>query len=312
MQAAGLTTEQQRIRARGIGASEVAALVGLDPYRTPIDIWRAKVEGHRTGDTQHTRRGRYLEEAIRRWYSDETGRLVTTVGTLTHPDAPHVLASPDGLVLAGARPDRVLEIKAPSWRTAREWQEDGVPDRYVAQVTQQMAVCGLARADVAAYVDEQLVITTLDYDPELGASLVEACERFWCNHVETGVPPEPDGSESYSEWLKGRFVATRGEIIEATPEAEEWARQLLDAKAQLKAVEDAEREARNRLQALIGDADGLAGAFGRISWKHNKPSSKTDWEAVARELGATDEVISKHTSSKPGPRVFRVTAAKEQ
>jgi len=306
-----LTTEQLAIRSKGVGASEVAALVGLDPHRGPIDVWRKKVEQHQTEQTGHTKRGRYFERAILEWYSDETGLAVKPGASSAHRDHPLVIATPDAIASDSAGARRVVEIKSPSWRTAREWHEDGIPDRYVCQMQQQMFVEGLPLGDNAAYVDEQLLIQTIEYDPEIAASLVDAIEKFWRNHVLTGRPPDPDGSTSYSEWLKERFAKTAGVVLHATPEIEEWAARLRDAKAQVEVAESAEREARNHIQAFIGDADGVHGAFGKLSWKHNKPSSKVDWEAVARELGATPQQIAKHTQERPGPRVFRATWAKE-
>ncbi len=304
--ASTLTAEQQDIRAKGIGASEVAALVGLDPYRSPIDIWRRKVEGERSEANNHTRRGRFLERAILDWYAAETGRAIRPGSTAAYRRNPLVLATPDAMAA-----DRVIEAKAPSWRTAHEWEDGSVPERYVAQTTQQMIVAGVEIADVVAYVDEQLSIVTLHLDPELAASLVEAIDTFWNKYVLTRTPPPPDASESYAEWVKGRFAKTRGEIIDAPAEAEEWARKLVNAKARREDAEEQEREARSHLQHIIGDAAGMRGAFGKVSWKHNKATAKIDWEAVAREVGAPESLIAKHTQEKPGPRVFRLTAAKE-
>jgi len=303
----GLTEGQQEIRAKGVGASEVAALVGLDPYRSPIDVWRKKVEGQRSEDTQHTKRGRFLEDAILRWYASETGRQIRPSTTASRPDHPLVLATPDALAM-----DRVVEAKAPSWRTAHEWADGSVPERYVTQVTQQMFVADLGRGDVVAYLDEQLSIVTIEYDKELAASLVDAIETFWRKYVLTRTPPPPDASESYSTWLKERFAKTRGEIIQADNAAEEWAHHLIVARERVEAAEAAEREARNWLQNMIGDAAGMHGSFGKISWKHNKSSQKVDWEALATELGFSAEQLAKHSHEKPGPRVFRFTPAKEK
>lgn len=300
------------LRSRGIGASEIAAIVGLDPFRAPIDVWRTKVEGLRTPDTPHTKRGRYLESALLRWYADETGNRVRPGVPCVHPAHPVVLATPDFLVLDEVeRCTRVGEIKAPSWRAAREWEEDGVPDRYICQVQQQMAVIGVAHADIAAYLDDRLVLIPVELDAELAATLVDAAERFWSSYVLTRVPPPPDASRSYSSWLRQRFRDTRGDYVTATPQAELWAERLRLAKARLTAAEADEREARNHLQALIGQADGLIGRFGRICWRHNRAVERTDWEALARAKGSTLEEIAQFTVKRPGPRVFRVSWEEE-
>lgn len=304
-----LTEEQQAIRSRGVGASEVAAIMGLDPYRSAIDVWRSKCEPAPQEETKHTKRGRFLERALIDWYVAETHRDVTGCETLAHKQCPLVLATPDGIVLEGGNWDRVLEIKAPSYRTAHQWDDGAVPDRYVLQVTQQMLVTGLNRADLAAYIDEDLRIHTLEFDAELGEQIISSINDFW-KHVESRTPPPVDGSESYARYLRERFTKTRGAMVTATAEAEDWAKRLRDAKKALETAELSEREARNHLELIIGDADGIEGSFGKISYRFNKPGRKTDWEAVARELGAPETVIAKHTNEKPGPRVFRATWAK--
>jgi putative phage-type endonuclease len=308
MVAVGLSEEQQEIRAKGVGASEVASLVGLDPYAGPIDLYRRKVEGFRSEDTVHTERGRFLEDAILRWYEQRTGNRLDRCGSMAHETHPLVLATPDALV-----PDvRVVEAKAPGWRTAHEWDDGAVPDKYVAQATQQMAVTGLDTADIVAYLDEDLRIVTVDYDAELAASLIDAIETFWRKHVIPRIPPPPDASKSYSEWVKDRFAKTRGEVLTATPEVEAWARRLIAAKKQLAAIEEEERLARNHLEMFIGDAGAMHGEGFKLSYKHNKSSTRVDWEGLANDVGYGPEQLSKHSYEKPGPRVFRLTEKKDK
>jgi hypothetical protein len=53
---------------RTIGASEIAAILGEDRYRTPNDVWRAKVLGERTPLNKHILRGLCLESGLLTWW----------------------------------------------------------------------------------------------------------------------------------------------------------------------------------------------------------------------------------------------------
>jgi hypothetical protein len=55
----------------------------------------------------------------------------------------------------------------------------------------------------------------------------------------------------------------------------------------------------------MGDAAELEGPGFLIRWRNARPTLETDWQAVAREVGATPELISKFTTVKTGPRTFR-------
>ena len=73
-------------------------------------------------------------------------------------------------------------------------------------------------------------------------------------------------------------------------------------------IDAAEKEVRAALEECIGGASGLdGGATGRVTWKAGAPRHTTDWEAVAWAAGATDALIAQHTTTKPGPRIFRPT-----
>jgi putative phage-type endonuclease len=91
----GLTPEQLELRRSGIGGSDIAAILGLSPYATPLDVFRSKVENYVQSDSWAFRRGRLLEPVVAQIYAEETGAMLREVGTLRHPDRSIVLATPD-------------------------------------------------------------------------------------------------------------------------------------------------------------------------------------------------------------------------
>lgn len=297
-----LTDEDKKL----IGGSDVAALVGLSPYKTPIDIYRRIVEGYVTPDNPAMRRGRMLERAVLDWYAEDTGAVLRPGRTVRNW---WKRATLDGEALRDGI-ERVVEVKTCNLQTAQRYGEgsDEVPEEVTAQATWYMGEAGLPLCDVAALLaGADLRVYTLQFDARYYDILCEAAARFYQDHVVAKRPPPLDGSPSASEWLAARFPENKGALLEAPPEAHAWAQRLKAARDFKKEAEQEERLARQHLEALMQDADGMVGPNWRISWKATKGQAVTDYEAAAKDFGVPEEILKKHTTIRPGSRVFRPT-----
>ncbi len=328
-----LTLQQRQLRCKGITGSQIAILAGLSPWGSPIEVWREKVDGPAHGAAEapspHMERGIFFEEACLRWYVHRTNRAVVPTTTIVHPRYPLVIATPDAVSLdpsqgdarqpadgriQWAETDIVVEVKCPSWRTARSWGEEGsdqIPSYYYPQVIWEMAVTGLKNAHVVAYFGDQLRIYNVPWNQAIFDRLREVAEDFWHLNVVPGIPPKPDASAAYSQYLAEMYPKSSAELIKADGDSivTTAAAQAKDAEVQIRAHAQRLEEAKNTLKQAIGQARGLEGAFGRVTWVTNKESERTDWEAVARAAGASEDLIKSHTVKKAGPRVFRANWA---
>ena len=204
-----LTAEQLALRQTGIGASEIAAVAGLDPHRTPLDVWMLKrgLAGPFAGN-EFTRWGDRLEAVIAGAYAEARGVLLDTRDTLRHAGEPWMLATPDRVVLdsAGAE-ERLLQVKNRGLRQADRWGEPGtdqVPDAVAAQCHWEMAVTGLALCDVAvliAFVEMLLRLNRVVHAPYYALFFVGPAaymlEIWWTSRQAARADaraeqPEPD------------------------------------------------------------------------------------------------------------------------
>lgn len=316
-----LTREQQAIRARGIGGSEIAAVAGLNPYARPIDVYLRKTgQAPDREDTSHLMRGTHLGPALVTWYEAITGRVVTHHGaneqTLVSATHPLVVATPDGIVHTASRSskaERVLEAKAPHWRSADQWGEPGtdeIPDAYVPQVIWEMAAAGVDRADVAALIDGDLKIYTVAWDGELFEVLYERAAAFWRDHVLAKTPPPADGSDSHGEYLARRFPASVGELRKASEAEESIALEYRKVRDAREMAEQKEAVLKQMLQDAIGDGEGLALSCGKVTWKSCKGRVSTNYKAIVEELGVPEDLIQKHTRIGGSFRRFLATVKK--
>lgn len=314
----GLSARDVSTRATGIGASEVAKVLGIVPGA--IDVYAQKVGEAPDQDAGELAEfGHRIEDVIGDAYvARHQGIRIYKPGTLRHPRHPWALATPDRVVAPPGigRPAReswtdILEIKTVFF-SGSEYGEAGsgeIPEKHLVQVAWQMAVADMPHATLVALVNGSYREFPVVRDPELEGLLLQAVERFWTDHVLARVPPPIDGSDAYEAYLRRRHPRDVAPVLPRTPEAEEVVARLRAAKAATAAAEKAEAEAKQQLLALIGDAAGIEGC---CTYRSNKDGTKTDWEGVAREAGASPDLIQKFTTTKPGARVLRLATSKEK
>lgn len=300
----GLTKEELQL----IGGSDASAVVGMNPYKTRVDLFARIVEGREDPTTEAMWRGTLLEPVIRAMAERKLGMVFR--GPRKYRIADWGRASLDDVLEAADGTEEVAEFKSVNGFAAAQYGEEGtdeVPREHLCQTQMYMGVSGMKRAHLVALIGtDDLRHYVIESDTELQAMLFEACERFHQEHVLTGVPPEVDGSDSCARWLEERYPRSNGALLPATPEAIEWAKKLRIAREARKAAELVEKEARNHLVALIGEADGMEGPDFKLSYRLSKGKPTVDWKAVAFEAGIPPERIAAHTTHKPF-RVFKPT-----
>lgn len=299
MLTAAATNLDQELRATGVGASEVAALIGLDPYRGPLDVYRHKIGEAIDVETYHTQRGRYLEPALRQWACDLIGIPFEPSPTLKHPQHEHVLATPDGVA-----PGAVLELKAPGQRTWHEWGEgEEAPERYVCQLAQQMSVTGARMGYLCALVDGDLRVYQYTKDAELEGVLIDAVDAFWSRHVVPCIPPKADGSKTSAEYITQRFPRSTGRMVHADSSAEALMCNLHNARKAREKAERAEESFKQQLQEIIGENDGIESPrLGKILWRSTKDREVFDTKRLREEH---PDLARRYTSMAYGYRSFR-------
>jgi putative phage-type endonuclease len=308
-----------------LGASEIAAVLGLSKYATPLVVHlRKRGEVPEFEGSAFTEWGTRLEDAVRRAYVEKIaapGGLDvvpgSVVGRIQHPSIDWQVCSPDGMVhLASANGENPaswlygLECKTADRAVAHLWGEDGtdqVPDAYALQCHYAMHVTGLDRWDVAVLIGGNDFRTyTLRRDQELLDTFLPELGVFWLG-VEAGIRPEPMAADNA---LIGKMLRqAREDLLENDPDVNDLAVALVQARADLAVAQEQADEIEARIKARIGERAGAVGPWGKISWKQNREGQATDWKAVAKEAGATAELIAAHTTIKAGSRPFRFTAA---
>ena len=215
-----------KVRQGGIGSSDAAAAVGLNPYKSPLELWMEKTgrdEGLPKTDpndeTSPMYWGTLLESIVASHYTRRTGYKVRRINAvLQHPEEYWMRANIDRAV-SGAPDVQLLECKTAGLHGARLWK-DGVPEYVQLQVMHQLAVTGKQAADVAVLIcGQELQVHRIERDETLIERLIELERQFW-RYVELDEAPPADGSDSADVALRCLYPQDSGQTLELSQELE--------------------------------------------------------------------------------------------
>lgn len=265
-----LTAEQIAARRHTLGASEIAAVCGLDPFRGVWDVWADKMGLDIRQQFAEADMGHLFERPLLEHYSRTTGVVLTYPETMIHPLHKWVSATPDGL----AR-DRVAQCKIVGMNMAHKW-DAGVPEYVVCQVQWEMFVTELPLAVVVACVGgTDYRALDVPEDKEIQQSLFDLGREFWEQHVLTGVPPDPDASEACRKALSARHRRVSADMIPASRELVEMACEYKALSNRIKGLEAEQDALGNALRLAIGERSGFVFEGGRCTWQQDKNGSRS-------------------------------------
>jgi len=239
-----------KARQQYIGASDAAAILGENPWSSPMDVYASKLG---LDDVDHdvpepAYWGLRLENILIDEFQRRTNLQAFPWGELiVSKERPWQAATIDGVV----DPNGILEIKCTklAWR----WDE-GLPPYVYAQVQHQLSVTGFQNAHVAVLFNgNEFYQKAVPRDEEYIEFLNEKEREFW-DKLRAFEPPDTDSTQSCKDALAKIYPHDTGEQIVLSPEYAEIDMRLIGLKAELKDVQGDIRGLENKLRAAIGDA----------------------------------------------------------
>lgn len=293
------------IRQGGIGSSEVATIVGLNPFETPYELWRRK-RGIDAGkdETFAMKAGHYLEDAVAQFWHDETGRDIIKRSAIDwiirSNEKPFMQVSPDRTYWLDGRHSNgnkgILECKT----TQLPVDGDDIPKHWFCQVQYQLGVAEISQGSIAwltqgrefGYRDISLV-------PDFFGWLVEEAERFYVDNILGGK--EPDATSVRDVLLKYNRH-TDGKTIEVSSEIYAAYEQLKDVRKELAAIEATKEELEEKIKVAFTDAEAISyGGHTIATWKSPKPLEKFDAKRFRAEH---PDLAQEYTQPTQGARRF--------
>jgi putative phage-type endonuclease len=187
------TAEWHQQRRQGIGASEVAVACGFGRYRTRYDLWREKTGATAPwGGNEATLWGQRNEPHILKdWADRNEARIIETQRQFRVQRWPLLWATVDAIAHTIDGEDVIVEAKCTTSRNAQLGDGgDDAPPEWLAQVQVQMLLSGLERAYIAVLIDgNKSREYCVQFDRAVAETLADRAEAWYCEAVETQVPP---------------------------------------------------------------------------------------------------------------------------
>lgn len=267
----GMSNEEWlKWRKKGLGGSDIAAILGISKWSSAIDIWLQKTNQKfdETIENEAMTWGKILEPVIREQFKQRTGKKVVEVHSiLQNEEYRFMLADLDGLTEDENGAPAILEIKCVSEYKRSEWDNDQIPYYYMTQVMHYLAVTGLDTAYVVALIGcNSMIIREVKADQEMIAMLV-ACEKNFWDKVVNCVRPEADASDACKELLDSLYRGGVSEQIVLPEEAIEFVDLYLEASADEDSAKAKKQLASNRLKEIMGDYNSATCLGHTVSWK---------------------------------------------
>ena len=244
-----------------LGGSDAAAVMGLSPWTTPLELWLEKTMRRQPPPPDPVKqrifaRGKRLEPVILEMLIDrlqEQGLKVDLIGTnnryadQTHPwmrcEIDFELRVTGVVTIGGIDfelDDEVIngDCKSVIGFARRKWGEEeteDVPIEYAVQFSYGLGITGRRLCLVAALIglDDVRIFWTVR-DDEIIAGIREKCVKFWHECVLGDVQPDP---LHFSD-IKLLFPTDNGQDIEATPEIAETLEAYRSVSERIKVLED--------------------------------------------------------------------------
>ena len=208
-------------RKRYLGSSDIAGVMGISPWATPVSIWQKKTDNEPPRNDSPFKKRLFNRGKV--WESVVSEMLVAELEANGHkvevlnanrryvdPLVDYLAAEIDYEIRLDDIPDIVnVELKTVSPFAAKHWGESGtdeVPLWYAAQGMYGLMVTNRKCCILAPlFGADEVRIYPIVRDDETIAGMRDQAVKFWTNHVLPRVPPEPmDLADVNRLFRKGR------------------------------------------------------------------------------------------------------------
>lgn len=291
--------EFRSLRSRGIGASEVASVIGVNPYQTPYELWQVKTgkvaqfEGNK-----YTRMGHYLEPVIVKLFLEEVNAEIEEGNeldiTIFHKEHDYIFCTPDRPYVRDGKKG-ALECKS----TQRKVLEDELSLSWQAQNQYQIGICGFDEGCIA-WLERGLDFgyKFTEFNPVLFDALVNEVGEFWHNYVLSDTPPPAINSSD----IQKLYSTIPGKHEIATSETYDAYLKLKHVREQLKNLITEKEQLEEQMKMIMKDAESIIyNDETLVTWKE-QTSNRLNQSAFKREQKALFDYYCQPSKS----RTFRV------
>lgn len=305
-------------RKKGIGGSDVAAILGFSPYKSPYQLWLDKTgRSEKKAQNESAHFGHLLEDVVAKEFSRRAGLKVQRVTQqLFLEDHPWALGNIDRAVInpeisgnvrfkdGALTTDQLLECKTASEYMSKLFGEEGsdqVPDYYLTQCLWYLMITGCQIIHLAVLIGgNKFRMYRIERDEDLIQSIFEQVKSFWFNHVIADVPPDPTCFDDVLHRWSKHVV---GKQVEANFEQIKLGEELVAVQNRQKSDKAREDEIKLKIVSTMQDAEMMISQGKTLFTYKEQSSTRIDSTLLKKEEPDLFEKYSKTSST----RVFRIS-----
>lgn len=300
--------EWLEIRKKSIGGSEIAAVIGMNRWKTPFAVWAEKT-GRVDSSVQQSESmywGTVMEAILREEFSKRTGYAVKEAHYIfASIDNPFLTANIDGYVDLGNGEYAVLEIKTAGNYAESDWN-DGCPIEYYLQVQHYLYITGMKKAFIAVLIGgNNFKYLGIESDEDTIQTIICCAKQFW-QLVQTDTPPAVTDKDN--ALLATLYPSSKAVTVKMPEEYRAVLRQYNEAKQAIDQAKKAKEEAEAKIKAFMQDNDSAVIDNYKITWKTAERNSLSADKVKA--LLTPDQI--KDCSTTTTTRTLRISAIKSK
>ena len=273
--------EWHAARSKGLGGSDMAAVMGLNPYKTPFMLWQEKTgKAVNNIDSEKMQIGRDIEDFCAAQYTKRTGTKTRKSNKFkVHKDYPFIGGSVDRL-FKSEQGLGVLEMKNVSNESFKNTFSGGIPDYYFIQIQTYLFVFGAQIAHLWVFVGgDHFELFTVIRNEAVIESIIKSADRFWNVNVKMNIAPPLMNLDDAKLKFPPENVQM-GSTMPANMDIYADCVRLAEIKAEIKTLEQEEEKIKMDVLQWMGDSELLINDDGKpiATWK---PQLRTSFDSKA-------------------------------
>ena len=287
-----------KLREKRIGGSDVGAILGVNPYKSIIDVYIDKTEGSSFEGNAATHWGHMLEGTVIKEFANRHSEFIVYQAPYSVIDD-FLIANLDGVLKDKNTGEHgVLEIKTTNAFNYKDWEGDVIPQYYYAQVQHYLMLTGYKFAYIAVLIGgQQYKEFKIERNEEDISLIRNKATEFYQENLLKKIPPMPDGSDAYMNYLKQKALEIENNEVIEFADLEEKAVKIKELGKEISSLKKEQDLLKEEIMLELinnGTQKGVSGKF-----KFNIQTRKTpDFEAMAKEnlelMEQYKELESKH------------------
>lgn len=289
-------THEQWLKERqgGIGGSDISAILGLNAYKSKLDVYHEKVaESVEDVQNEDMLRGTLLEDFVAQMYSKLSGDEIRKPKRkiFRHRNYDYIRASVDRFY---GKESNILECKT----SAKKITHDNIYPSWVCQVQWYMMVLGKSTSTIVWCCPPGFSVEWLEIpaDKEFQKYMLKEAKAFWNDHVLARVAPEPTTADDIAK----AYPTSKEETIAADEDMMNLLGNYAELRKREKEIKEAKDQVADAIKMYMRDCAVLKYQDQTVAtFRNTKDSVSLDSKALLLNM---PEVYEKFSVTKPGSR----------